>query len=394
MNIVHYQHVMNLSAGGTTRTTTDVGTILNERGHEVTVITYDDTDVPDSWRQGDPGQPRVVRIDPPRPPLGRFARSTMKQVEPLVAEADVLHLHAPWDPPNPQFAAVARRTGTPYVLSLHGMLDEYSMRQRGLKKKLYMALVGRKLLERAACVHCDNETEAEQSHPWFPRGRTMVIPVILDLDLFEELPGPELARLSFDDLPDASEADADAVVLFLSRVQEKKGIEVLIDATERLRDRDVRCRVIVAGDAEVPGYDAQLMADIARRGLDDRIRFVGLVGGPKKLSLYEAADVFALPTRQESFGIVFAESLACRTPVITTRGVHIWPQLEESGGALIVERTADAFADAIVTLLEAGPPRRREMGEMGRAWVFEYLGMDRVAGLYETLYRNAVGHRT
>ena len=110
------------------------------------------------------------------------------------------------------------------------------------------------------------------------------------------------------------------------------------------------------------------------------------MSGRDKLSLYEAADVFVLPTFQENWGFVLVESLACGTPVITTRAVDIWPELQSSGGAVIVDATPDATAAAISELL-GDRARLEAMGPKGRAWVLDNLNVDRVLDRYEQLYR-------
>jgi glycosyltransferase involved in cell wall biosynthesis len=119
------------------------------------------------------------------------------------------------------------------------------------------------------------------------------------------------------------------------------------------------------------------------------VRFLGFVSGVEKVSLYQAADVLVLPTSQENWGFVLVESLACGTPVVTTKGVDIWPELQSSGGALIVPAEARAMAEAVGGLL-SDPARRRAMGEIGRRWVFETLGADRVARGYEAMYGGVV----
>jgi glycosyltransferase involved in cell wall biosynthesis len=124
---------------------------------------------------------------------------------------------------------------------------------------------------------------------------------------------------------------------------------------------------------------------VSGAGLDDRLHFLGFVGGTKKISLYEAADVFVLPTSQENWGLVLTESLACRTPVITTRGVDIWRELQDSGGAVIVDFDPDALAAAIRGLLD-DPEARQAMGSRARSWVLETLNPDRVIEQYYALY--------
>jgi glycosyltransferase involved in cell wall biosynthesis len=115
------------------------------------------------------------------------------------------------------------------------------------------------------------------------------------------------------------------------------------------------------------------------------VEFVGHVGGPMKVSLYEACDLFALPTSQENFGFVFPEALASGTPVITTKGVDIWPELLESGGSSIVEGTPESFAAEMAKLIDDSELRRR-MAESGRPFVMRVFDEQRLIERYEALY--------
>jgi glycosyltransferase involved in cell wall biosynthesis len=128
----------------------------------------------------------------------------------------------------------------------------------------------------------------------------------------------------------------------------------------------------------------------AAAGLGERAAFLGLVSGVEKLSVYQAADLFVLPTSQENFGFVFPEALACGVPVVTTKGVDTWPELEGSGGAMIVPAEAAAMAEAIRQLL-ADPDRCRRMGAKGREWVLREFGGTAVVERYEALYADAAG---
>jgi len=104
------------------------------------------------------------------------------------------------------------------------------------------------------------------------------------------------------------------------------------------------------------------------------------------VSLYQAADVFVLPSNHENWGFVSVESLACGTPIIITRGVDIWPELESSGGAVVVDSTSQAIAAAVDTLL-GDQSRRQSMQQKGRAWVLQNLTVERVVGQYEQAYQ-------
>jgi len=379
MRIVHYLSAFRLADGGVVRSVLDLTALLAARGHEVFVLTRDASDVPPSWRQAVSGAPLLVELSRPPRLAGRFDRESMKEARRLIAEAHVVHLHAPWDVANLQFARLARRAKVPYVVTAHGMLDDWSMAQRGAKKRAYLAMFGRRLLERAAFVHCTAQAEQEQARRWFPRGRSCVVPYVVDLDPFRTLPGDALIRQR---LP---QTDTDRpVVLFLSRLHVKKRPEALIDAAAILRTRDRPLRVIIAGSGD-DDYVRSLHARIDRAGLREDAHLVGLVVGDEKLSLYQRADVFAMATSQENFGLVYTEAMSCGTPVIATKGTDIWRELEASGGAIVVDGSPRSIADAIQRLLDDRPLLER-MGRAGREWMFREFDGDRIVARFEDMY--------
>jgi glycosyltransferase involved in cell wall biosynthesis len=114
-----------------------------------------------------------------------------------------------------------------------------------------------------------------------------------------------------------------------------------------------------------------------------------MVIGREKVSLYQACDLFVLPTSQENFGFVLYEALAAGTTLITTRGVDTWPELEEAG-ATITEQHAPTLADAIEGLT-GDAENLRQLGQAGRDWVFINLRPDRIVQLFERFYISAIG---
>lgn len=382
LKIAHVSSPIRLELGGVVRAVLDLAAETAKQGHDVTLATWDATDVPKNWNHGRTGVPRVITIEPP----ARLGKPTPKAVESLnrlIGACDVVHLHTPWEPVNIHVAKLCRSLGKPYVVSIHGMLDDWCMTQRTLKKRLYLALAARTMLEKAAAVHCTAQAELDQSKRWYPKGRGAVVPLVFDIEPYRTLPGPELAREEFSIDP------AIPVVLFLSRVHVKKGVHVLVDAAKQLADSGTDAQFLIAGTGD-EDYTNQINAQIKSLGLKNTVRMLGMVRGTEKVSLYQAADVFALPTSQENFGFVLPEALVCETPAITTRGVDTWPELEASGSTLIVEQTAHAFAEAIRTLL-ADEARRESMGKAGRQWVLGSLEPAVVAQQYESLYRTAAG---
>ncbi len=378
MKILHCISTLDFRSGGPVRAVIDLSEALAARGHEVTVLVRNAPDAPEAWSQ--PGSNvRVIELGRPQIAGSWYRGEPIRTIARAVSEAEAVHLHSIWVPQTAQIAKVARRLGKPYVVSIRGMLDDWCMEQRRLKKLVYLRFAGGSaMLNGAAFVHCTADGELSQSAKWFPGSTGVVIPNLLDLSPYENPPGPELARARFPQLD-----RPEPTILYLSRLHYKKGVEHLIDAARILRDRGNPHHVIIAGKGD-DAYERALRERVTASGLDDLVAFPGMVVGDEKVSLYQAADVFVLPTSQENFGFVFFEALAAGCPVITTRGVDTWPELEQAG-ALIVQQQAGAMADAIGSVTADRPDARRR-GAEGRAWVFRNLDPANIVRAFEALY--------
>ncbi|CAN0567887.1 unnamed protein product, partial [Laminaria digitata] len=258
--------------------------------------------------------------------------------------ADVVHAHGIWTPQAMRVTNVARAMKTPYVISLRGMLDDWCMDQRRPKKLAYLKMGGTRMLNEATLIHSTAEGELMQSKKWFPKSEGVVIPNLLNLQPYEQMPDPQIARDAFPFF----DTD-DPVLLYLSRIHYKKGIEHLIEAIKVLRDEGSPHRLLIAGDGD-KDYESRLRALTKTHGLEDYVAFLGLVVGEEKIALYQAADLFVLPTSQENFGFVIYEALAAGTTVLTTKGVDTWPELESQAHATICEQRDTSIASAIKTL--------------------------------------------
>ncbi len=380
MKIVHDIESLKLEAGGPVRAVLDLCRILAQAGHEVVLLTnYVTADSPKDWDGKDPRKPRIEVVPKPALPLKFYSGEQMKRIGKVLEGATVLHTHCIWDPRNAQMAALARKMGIPYVLSTRGMLDEYCVGQKAVKKKVYLTLVGNRFLRHASAVHCTADEELRQSKVFFAERQGVVIPNLVDLEPFTRLPGPSEALAKFPFL-----RGGPARVLFLGRLHPIKGIERLICAAGELRKQGRPVTVVLAGPGEEP-YMAELRKLAAAQGVEQDVKFAGMVSGTMKNSLVQACGLFVLPSHHENFGIVLIEALACGTPVVTTHGVKIWAELERSGGAVITETDPATLAGAIGGLL-ADPARLKSMGEKGRAWVFDFLDPTRVRERFEKMY--------
>ena len=369
MRIVQALHAIDLRAGGPARVVVDLSAVLASRGHEIVIATENPRDVPPAWMTSPTqGLPTCVTL----PSLGWqiWNANFRRAVENVLANADLVHLHGLWEPFNLRVASIARRMGIPYIVTLHGMLDDWW---------LYLAVAGRKMLENAAAVHCTAAAELAQSQKWFSKLQGTVIPNLVDLSAYENLLGADEARARFTFL-----STPNPKLIFLSRISPKKGCEHLIECAEILRRRGILAEVVIAGTGPAE-YVETLKALADQPGIADAIHFVGHIDGSLKISLLQAGDLLVIPTSQENFGLVFFEALAAGLPVVTTNLVDTKDELAQSGAGWIVPQNATAFADTIEMIMK-NPSDVAERKQHGRRWIFDNLATSAIACQIESMY--------
>lgn len=369
--------------GGVVRAVLDLCATTPSAGTHITLVTTDASGVPDSWIHQPDGDRTVQTLPDAHRPAGLLDRRQLGLVAEHIRDADVVHLNSMWSAANIQIARRCVRLGKPYILTAHGMLDDWCMRQRRPKKVAFLKTFNRALVRHATLFHFTAHAELEQASAWIPRDKGVVVPLPLDLTPYRTLPGVETARAAFPRLGSGTQT-----ILFLARLHEKKGLDRLIRAVSLLKEQGIEPQLLIAGVGS-DDYAAK-MAELAQSlGVADQTCFLGFVSGVLKVSLLQAADILALPTHQENFGFVFFEALAAGTPVLTTRGADTWAELSSSGGAMIEENTPPAIAAALGVLL-ADAPRRESMGRAGRAWVMEYFEPQQLQRAYRAMYEDAL----
>lgn len=383
MRVLHYKPTMRAEEGGVVKAIFDLCVLTASPGLRVGLATYHTDLVRENLSARDADLIDLHRIELVRDASRLLRRADVRAMRAIIREYDLVHLHTMWTPSNVQILRICRELGVPYVLTVHGMLDEWCMAQRRLKKRLYLRTWARRLLPDAARVHCTARAETEQAVRWFDRAKAATIPLPLNMDPYRDPPGPGQAWTAFPSIDRAR-----PLVLFLSRLHPKKGLERLIESSATLHAWGVDHQLVIAGTGD-EAYARSLRRLAEERGIAEHTRFVGFVAGRTKVSLYQAASVLAVPTSQENFGFVFFESLAAGTPVVTTRSVDTWPELVESGAGVIVENSPDSFAQALRSLL-ADPGNLRRRGEAGRQWALTHCDRPRTAASYEQLYRSCL----
>ena len=308
------------------------------------------------------------------PALARALRET-------ICEFDILHLHGVFCHSNWAAYRAARRAGVPYVVASHGVFDPAVLQQGGLKKRLYIRLLERRVLDGAARLVALTETEKRQIEALGIDTPVVVIPNGLDREQFDQLPPRSAVDSQWPELR------GHPYVLFLSRIHPKKGVDLLLQGFAQLHRTHPEWRLVVAGPDEV-GWQSDLEELARSLGVSEAALFPGAVTGERKLALLGNAGVFSLTSHSEGLPTAVVEALFCARPVVITEGCYI-PQVAKAGAGVVVQPEARAIGEGLLREAQSGEGRR-QMGEEGRRLALREFESERIARLTLEHYRDVV----
>ena len=321
---------------------------------------------------------QVRLIGPAKEPMSRHPMLT-RAAEEMCDSHDILHIHSMWESIQHHATRAAYRKGTPYVYRPSGMLDPWNMTKGTLRKKLYLALRARTNLNRAAALHFTSTIERD----WVKRlnltAPSIVEPLGMNFGEYQTLPPAGSFRGRYPSISDRP------VVIFLGRIHRGKGLELLIPAVAQMKER--RTMLMIAGPDG--NFRGEADALIAHHGLADRVIFTGLITGPDKVAALADADLLALPSYHENFGLVVVEALAAGTPAVVSDQVGLHPDVSAAGVGGVVPMSIEALAAELDRWI-ADEPRRRAAGEKARVWVRQRYDWDQIATRWLGHYRRIV----
>lgn len=323
---------------------------------------------------------RLFRTRPPRQLA--FSPSLYRALGREAAAYDVVHIHSLFL--FPQWAAYrhAARAGIPYVVTPHGILDPYHRRHGHLRKRVTDLVWQRRLLEGARALHLTTDEEARLVADVAPQIPRVIASIGVHWAEYQDLPDGKAFRRRFLDGHDG------LIVLHLGRVSHKKAPDVLVQAfAHAARDiPDARLAFVGPDDESLTPRLTSLAQEL---GVGGRVVFTGMLPGHEgKLAALAAADIWALPSNAENFGIAVAEALAAGLPVVISRRVNTAPAIELAGAGLVAKGEPHAFGEALRSLLR-DPERRADLGRRGREFARRYDWAAVAPGL-ATVYERAL----
>jgi len=361
MKVLHIVGSIDKSAGGPSRSVPQTCEYLSGLGVEVELIARSSA------------EPVEVNTN-------SFFKVSFRSIKELLLfglklskkEVSLIHLQHVWDPYIHVMARIARWKGIPYIITPRGMLEAWIMAHNPWKKKLGMFLYQRKDLKKAVAIHTTCEAETVSVRKLGFTKPVAVIPNGIDLST----------------VPQAKKEYGTKKMVFLSRIHEKKGIELLLEAWQELELKDWTLEI--AGEGDV-GYISILKNKIRIEKIAN-VSFVGPQYGDAKWTFMKSADIFVLPTYSENFGIVVAEALAVGVPVITTTGTP-WEELNTEQCGWWIDLSVANLVKTIQEAISKKPEGLKAMGLRGRKLVVDKYDIKAVAMKMKELYKKIVSNK-
>ena len=326
-----------------------------------------------------------ARWSPPVSALQEFqySRPFTRWLKAHITDYDVIHIHAIFSFCSSYAMWLARKTGIPYVVRSIGQLEQWSLQQSAGRKRLYMALLERRNLLSAQYLHCTAESEATQALQYLPELKPLVIPLGIGLPSLDA--GSKAAVRKQYQIDDGQ-----VVLLYLSRLHPKKGLELLLQALATTANQSFH--LLIGGDGD-PDYRQRLIELVEQLGLNAKVSWLGFVSGPQKVQLLQGADLFTLTSYSENFGISVLEALASATPVLISQGVALSDQVARHQIGYIsttaIESITTTLDDALQQISN-NPQDHQTMAERARSVVDEHYAWHNIAARLSTAYQQCV----
>ncbi|MCA9348217.1 glycosyltransferase family 4 protein [Candidatus Saccharibacteria bacterium] len=275
---------------------------------------------------------------------------------------DVINVHEPEIPVLG--AQIAARANCPIIATFHATVPDTAL---GKTVEVFRIPFSRSLFRKIATMTAVSESAAKFVGEWSGQDIT-IVPNYIDLDAYRK--GKTIKR------------DANTI-LYLGRLEKRKGVKYLLKAFRELASRDENARLIIAGD----GPDRQKLELWVEENSVPRIEFVGAVSEDEKIRLMRTATVYCSPAIYgESFGVVLLEAMAAGAPVVAGDNSGYRCVMKERGLlSLVNPRDADDFARRLEVFLRDEAIRQSWL-EWANVYVEQFDSME-IIGQYEDVYK-------
>ncbi len=315
-----------------------------------------------------------------------FSPAILWRLHRLIRSSDFVSLHSLYCFPILAGYFLARLHGKPYGIWPHGVLAPYQRGVSAIRKWFYDRMIGRRILEHASVLFYSARGEREETRSLGLTAPSVIVPHGFDAQEFAILPARGRFRKRH------LNGHEGPLVVFLARVNGKKGVDLLIAALARVMSQQPETRLAIIGPADPRSFERRVREWLHAAGIESKAVVTGSVGPGERLEALADADVYALPSQAENFGFSIFEAMASRVPVVISDTLNYAKEISNAGAGFAVRRDAESIAKAVLQLLN-DPLLRCQMGANGvrlaRAYSWEANGL-----AVERTVESILEHRT
>lgn len=376
LKILHVIRSDSATLGGPSEALKNMTGVLASSEMEITVAsTRRVSEWHPEWKSGHPFRKKSIKFfyfPTKYLPGWAFSFKLWRWLKRNIANYDLVHIHGVFTFPPLAACYWSRKHSVPYIVRPAGTLNTWSLQQKTWKKRIYYRAVIDGCLHGANSIHATSEAEKKSLDMLGHKSNVVIVPLGISLPSFFRHEHKK-QHLHF---------------LFLSRIHPVKNLPILLKAISILVDEGIELKLTIAGDGK-PGYLIQLSQQLKELGIQDQITFVGFVQGDKKKEIMAVADLFVLPSFQESFGVAVIEAMAMGLPVVISDQVALAAEVADADAGMIVEvDKLDSLVSALRNLQDYRV--RNRMGDNARKLVetrfsLEALGENLVDYYNQTL---------
>lgn len=300
-----------------------------------------------------------------------FAPTMLWTLGSYIRAADFVTLHSLYSFPVFAGYLLARVYHKPYGLWPHGVLAPFQRRVSAGKKKVYDWLIGRRILNGAAVLFCTAVGEREEARSLKLTSPSVIIPHGFDAQEYIQLPSRGEFRAEY------LRGHQGPLVLFISRLNAKKGLDILTQAFALVFEQMPEARLAIVGSGDPPQFESQVKGWLQECGIASQAIMPGLLIGQEKLQAFADADVFVLPSEAENFGFAMFEAMASRLPVVVSDTLNYADEIRRCQAGFVVRRDPREFASATLKLLRDSDLRKRMGGnglQMAQGYSWQACG--------------------
>lgn len=330
MKFLHCIHSVDPRGGGPIQFVRQMAELADELGYQLEVASVDDPHCQHVRSFPAP----VHALGPGRLQYG-YSAKFVPWLRETAGRYDLVIVNGLWQYPALGTWLALRHTGTPYVVFPHGMLDPWFKRAyplKHLKKLLYWPWADYRVLRDAKAVFFTSQEERLLARQSFRPYRLNEV-----VFGFGTPPPPGDGDCQQKEFRRRFAVTGKRFLLYLGRIHEKKGIDLLLEAFARVAGAFPDVLLVVAGPAETQAYGRSLRERLSRQypSVSARMLWTGMLTGDLKWGALRAAEALVLPSHQENFGLVVSEALSCGTPVLLSDKVNICREVAAAGAGFV-----------------------------------------------------------